>query len=43
MRGLSETLSQLGTSQQEDLLKYAVLWNSNGKHCYTAQVLCLNV
>lgn len=37
--GLSETVSQLSTSQQEDLMKYAVTWNTNGKHCYTAQAL----
>ncbi|KAK3911617.1 Transducin beta-like protein 3 [Frankliniella fusca] len=39
IQGLSETVCQLGPGQQEDLLKYAVLWNSNGKHCYTAQAL----
>lgn len=39
IQGLSETVCQLSASQQEDLLKYAVLWNSNGKHCYTAQAL----
>lgn len=37
--GLNETVSQLSIDQQQVLLKYASLWNSNGKHCYTAQAV----